>query len=266
MKVVIQCAATKSPHAGRLKTRTGRPVQFVARPADVPADRRDTFHYARPDDVADDGRTWRQQLCDYNARPDNPHGLLPAHELYTNPVYGDLVAAYGSHNVLVLSAGWGLVRSTYLLPDYSITFSNSADKHERRPARDTYDDFALGHHGGLTPEHHAGPALGGQGDAESGAFKSGASESGDAKSGAFKSDDAESLVLFGGISYLKFFDRLTTGRVGRRLAFHNSVSPPSVPGVQLIRYETAAKTNWHYRCARAFLNGDLDTSTGISTQ
>jgi hypothetical protein len=43
--------------------------------------------------------------------------------------------------VYILSAGWGLIRSDFLLPQYDITFSPSADPYKRRRPRDPYADY-----------------------------------------------------------------------------------------------------------------------------
>jgi hypothetical protein len=58
---VIQCAARKQPDAGHLRDKDGRPVLFVADPANAPTDP-DIVH-ARPDDISDQGITWREQLA-----------------------------------------------------------------------------------------------------------------------------------------------------------------------------------------------------------
>ena len=57
MIVVIQCAATKYSDAGRFKSPDGKSVIFVADPRAAPAD--GTCIYARPDDQAQTGITWR---------------------------------------------------------------------------------------------------------------------------------------------------------------------------------------------------------------
>jgi hypothetical protein len=141
MIVVIQCAATKSPRAKRLHTVGGREVLFVASPADAP--KQPDCVYARPDDLAGAGQTWRQFVSDYNQRAENPLALLPAYQLYENPVYQRLVTKFGISNVLVLSAGWGLVNAEFLLPDYDITFSASAPSFKRRRKSDVYKDFVM---------------------------------------------------------------------------------------------------------------------------
>jgi hypothetical protein len=90
MIVVIQCAASKRPDAGRLVTASGKHVEFVANPHTTPPDPYRV--YARPDDLSENGMSWRQVLLNYNESPDgNPLNLLPAYLLYENKVYGRLV-------------------------------------------------------------------------------------------------------------------------------------------------------------------------------
>jgi hypothetical protein len=142
MIVVIQCAASKRTNAGRLRTKDGRAVLFVADPARAPAtgDRL----YARPDDQSDQGVTWRELLTRYIASPgNNPLGLLPAMELYENAAYLRLVEKFGAENTFILSAGWGLISSSCLTPDYDITFSASAEAYKRRRRQDDYRDFQM---------------------------------------------------------------------------------------------------------------------------
>ena len=80
MIVVIQCAACKAADAGHLRTQEGRNVMSVANPDLAPPD--DECIYARPDDVAETGTSWRTVLRQYNENPgDNPLGLLPAWRL-----------------------------------------------------------------------------------------------------------------------------------------------------------------------------------------
>ena len=64
MKVVIQCAGRKNPSAGTFRTADVKPVLFLAHPERAPPTAA-RFH-ARPDDVSDDGRSWRTRLLGYN--------------------------------------------------------------------------------------------------------------------------------------------------------------------------------------------------------
>lgn len=142
MKIVLQCAARKQISAGLLRDDSGEPVLFVARPEEAPPEA--GLRYARPDDPRDElSGTWRQFLVQYNrASVGNPLGLLPAFRLYANPAYVALAERYGTENLYILSAGWGLIPADYLTPNYDITFSASAESYKRRRKGDVYDDFA----------------------------------------------------------------------------------------------------------------------------
>jgi hypothetical protein len=69
--------------------------------------------------------------------------LLPAFELYENDIYRELVKGFGTENTYILSAGWGLISATFLVPDYDITFSAQADAFVRRRRGDSYRDLAM---------------------------------------------------------------------------------------------------------------------------
>ncbi len=131
MIVVIQCAARKRSGAGSFRNSEGLSVKFVAQPLEAP--KQTGSVYCRPDDPADVKSSWRTKLIEYNRTTHtNPLRFLPAYQLYANPASVELVQSLGEDNVYILSAGWGLVPATYLLPDYDITFSNSADEYKRR--------------------------------------------------------------------------------------------------------------------------------------
>ncbi len=139
MIIVIQCAAMKQPDAGRLVLSGGKPVVFVAEPETAPQN--SGCVYARPDDLAQNGLTWREVLVSYNNAGGNPLGLCCAYQLYANKIYKQLVDRFGSPNVYILSAGWGLISANFLTPYYDITFSQSAERYKRRRKADRYQDF-----------------------------------------------------------------------------------------------------------------------------
>jgi hypothetical protein len=141
MRIVIQCANSKIEGAGRLCTSNGEPVSFVARPEEAKALNL-VGTYARPDDPAPgEGRSWRDLLSDYNASVANSLRLAQAARLYKHPAYANLVGKVGLEHVFILSAGWGLVRGTFLLPKYDITFSGDAESYKRRRQQDHWPDF-----------------------------------------------------------------------------------------------------------------------------
>lgn len=220
MILVIQCAATKRQDAGFLRTVDDRRVIFVADPNRAPA-MADTL-YARPDDVGEDGATWRQKLLRYNAAPEaNPLGLLPAFQLYDNDVYRRLVERFGPANVFILSAGWGLIAASFLTPYYDITFSAAAEAYKRRGKGTHYRDLNM-----------------------------------------LPNDRGDDVVFMGGKDYLPLFCSLTAGYGGPRTVFYNSGIPPLTPGCRLRRFETTTRTNWHYQCANRLLTKGVSDATG----
>ncbi|MBC6443380.1 MAG: hypothetical protein GDA53_09770 [Rhodobacteraceae bacterium] len=74
---------------------------------------------------------------------------------------------------------------------------------------------------------------------------------------ALDPQDSRPLVFFGGKDYLPLFRTLTGRYQGKRTVFFNSAAPPEAPGCALRKFETSRKTNWHYECAQAFLDGRL---------
>lgn len=52
-----------------------------------------------------------------------------------------------------------------------------------------------------------------------------------------------------------FCDRTDKAR-GERIVFYNFATGPALRGCIPRRYDTTTRTNWHYECANAFLDGD----------
>ncbi len=223
MIVVIQCAARKYPCAGRFKMEDGRLIMFVADPKEAPTDNK--IIYKRPDDPSGSGLSYREELVKYNRRRpgDNPLGLLRAWELYSNPVYAELVNTFCVQNVFILSAGWGLIPADFLTPDYDITFSNKTrgdNAYKRRRRNDAFMDLSM-----------------------------------------LPADRTGSIVFLGGKDYVPLFCCLTEGAKSERIIFYrcggNSDNPPTAPGCRLLRFETRTQTNWHYECAKALMQGKI---------
>lgn len=217
MNIVIQCASSKAASAGCMKESNGKSVFFVADPGQAPAAQGRV--YAHPDDPVGSGKSWRDSLLEYNRQPgDNPLGLRPAWQLYNRDIYTHLVDAFGVDNVYILSAGWGLVRASFLTPYYDITFSaaRNVEPYKRRRKRDIFLDCCQ-----------------------------------------LPMESTDPLVFFGGKDYLPLFCHLTQDYTGPCYVFYNSTVAPSVPGSTLARYKTSAKTNWHYICATDFIRGNV---------
>jgi hypothetical protein len=211
MKIVIQCAASKVADAGYMVTKDCRPVLFVAKPDLVPAGEKIIF--ARPDDLAEDGKSWRNRVLNYNKGPgSNPLNLHTAYRLYEEDVYRNLVNRFGLRNVFILSAGWGLIGAGFLTPMYDITFSANADNYRRRKKDDRYDDFNF-----------------------------------------LPLNSYDDLIFFGTKSYHPLFLELTKDYSGERVVFYNSTTPPKLQGCKLKPFIARTRTNWHYECVSRFL-------------
>lgn len=218
MKIVIQCAGTKNqtPGAG-FRTSDNRLVKFVADPKKAPSS--GDIAYAHPDERPDGLQTWRERLLDYNkGATTNPLGLLPAYQLYKNPVYKKLVEKFGLEKVFILSAGWGLISADFLTPDYDITFSTArnVEPYCRRNKRDHYADTCI------------------------------------------LPDDGEGIIFLGGKDYRPLFCKLTANMKGmKKVFFNSSVDPVLGHGFSTECFPTKCRTNWHYSCAQALIDGDI---------
>jgi len=218
MKIVIQCAAKKHPEAGYLKDRSGKSVMFVAAPELIQPHQE--YIYQKPDDSTADGLSWRLKLLQYNNAGSNPDNLFPAYKLYMNSAYHGLVTKFGTENVYILSAGWGLINAEFLTPKYDITFSQSADKYKKRRKSDIYEDFCF-----------------------------------------LPDNSFDEIVFFGGKDYLPLFAKLTGNYQGRKVVFYNSKTIPEIDRCDLLKFETPTRTNWHYECVRAFINGRINLNS-----
>ena len=220
MIVVIQCAARKAADAGHLRARDGRKVMFIADPDLAPRD--GDCVYARPDDIADTGTSWRTVLCQYNENPsDNRLGLLPAWRLYRNSTYEILAEHCGLDRLYILSAGWGLIPAEFLTPNYDITFSTAQNvqRFKRRRRHDSYRDFRM-----------------------------------------LPADASEPILFFGGRDYIQLFCTLTADSASQRTVFYAG-REPAAPGCRVQRFGKPF-TNWHYQCARAYVEGSIRLDDG----
>ena len=70
-------------------------------------------------------------------------------------------------------------------------------------------------------------------------------------------DTTEPIVFFGGKDYVPLFCSVTESAKDQRFLFYNSVTEPDAPGCTLKRFNTTTRTNWHYECANAFIDGKI---------
>jgi hypothetical protein len=68
----------------------------------------------------------------------------------------------------------------------------------------------------------------------------------------------DEIVFFGGKDYVPLFCSLTAGVRTKKTVFYNSAQPPRATGCALKRFNTTTRTNWHYECVNAFIEGSID--------
>jgi len=70
-------------------------------------------------------------------------------------------------------------------------------------------------------------------------------------------DDNIEIVFLGGRDYVPLFCSLTSAMRNTRTIFYNSALPPDAPGCMLKKFATSTRTNWHYECAGALIDGRI---------
>ncbi|QQS04451.1 MAG: hypothetical protein IPK50_19495 [Fibrobacterota bacterium] len=215
MIIVIQCAGSKASNAGTIK-HDGQSVSFVARPHLATPVYGTLF--ARPDDVIPgESRTWRDLILETNANKASQNGLLQAADLYRHPAYARLKASIPLTNIFILSAGWGLVRGDFRLPDYDITFSSSADSVNRRLESDSgFLDFNQLPNATFEP--------------------------------------GEEIHFFGGSSYLPLFIQMAGSLQCRKVIHFKSEKTRLPEGFDGTQHFGTITTNWHYSALTEFLS------------
>ena len=224
-RFVMQCAKSKQSD-GWLVDADGRRIAFVARPDSAPSVEGASAQH--PDGLDQNGIPWRQHVIDYNHRysetGENPQGWHRAGDLYTHPAYARLAGLGPQGTTYILSAGWGLVTSDYLLPNYDVTYASGQNvpRCSIRQRSQSWQDFNM-----------------------------------------LPSDVQDPLIFIGGRRYLEAFAQASRTYAGPRIAYFNSVDETALPGVEMRRFETSTKTNWHYELVAA-LSANLPLATSVA--
>jgi hypothetical protein len=150
MVIITQCAGSKNNReCGFFKIEDTKKVEFVADPNLVPEERKkEDLIFVHPDDkiCKDKILTYREALVEYNRKRkmENPYNLCDALSLYKPRIYKRLKKLNKNIPVYILSAGWGLVRGSFLLPLYDITLkaNNAEEKYKiRKYSKKSFNDF-----------------------------------------------------------------------------------------------------------------------------
>lgn len=215
MNIIIQCAGTKTKDEDSfLKDFSRRRLRFVADPTKFVGE--DVAY--RPDDmIPNEARTWREWVGSLNAG-NYPEGqrLFRAGDLYVprnKPyIYQRLIEEFGWQRVFILSAGWGLVRADFRIPNYDITFSHAKNvpPYARRRVKDaSWKDYCQ-----------------------------------------LDMADRRPLVFFGTVKYISLLGKLTREYIGIKFAFYSADGSEfdlEKAGFKVKKF--ARFTNWHYECA-----------------
>jgi hypothetical protein len=171
--------------------------------------------YARPDDRSDQGVSWRQVLAQYNE--------------------GDRANRYG------------------LYPAYQL-YENPV--YERLVERFGAEKvFILSAGWGLIPAYFLTPYYDITFSPSAETYKRRRKEDRYQDFSLLPVTMTDPILFFGGKDYLPLFCSLTRSCRGEKTIFYNSALRPDALGCNLKRYETRTRTNWHYECANAFLDG-----------
>ena len=116
--IVISCSNAKK---GSLSKYNGENLFFCANP-NLANDK--IQNYIHPDENFPNNKykTWRDWLNAQQKEKD----ILESYKLYKHKIYGELYNKY-ENNLYIFSAGWGIVKSSFKLPKYDITFSQGSN-------------------------------------------------------------------------------------------------------------------------------------------
>jgi len=169
--------------------------------------------YCIPDDkIPGYEKKWRDLIVEQNHE-----NLVRGFELYKNDIYRYLYQKYGD-NFYILSAGWGIIRSSYKLPAYNISYSKQADELIKRTEHMQWNDF-----------NHLQD---------------------DVNAGIISSDAV--IVLFSSVDYLSSFYNLTSEIKNRKKIFFKAKGIIQKEGYEYEYYNENIMTNWFYKAARNF--------------
>ena len=214
MKIILSCSARKN---GEFFRYNGEKIHFVANPQAAPKEK--DVSYYHPDDIIP-GRniTWREYIQSDEFQSDDNN--LPAYKLYKPEIFKKLYEKFGD-DFYILSAGWGLIKASFKIPYYDITFSsNVSDKFKKRYKKIRFNDFNQ-----LTDHINKD----------------------------------EKIIGFFGNDYLDLFYSLTKDLSNRKYVFKNSSIKKHYDNIQFIPFHSKQKRIWHYKAAEKLLEKDVET-------
>jgi len=241
--VIIQCAGRKNQG---FWTWRGQKLVFVANKAKYLISHPSSDCVpCEPDDLVSgsDDLTWRRLLLEYYQTKcrspviQDADELVQAWQLYTHPIYRSLAEGRkcSRASMFILSAGWGLVNADYRLPPYNITFS-------RAPGTPAYARIGAAELWSKVQQLCGNPLI----DVV---------------------DRNTTIHFFGGEQYRSLLYYYMDTVSGTKVVYHigdirpreSSQRPHGYVFTQYTPKNPELRTNWHYECARRFIEGGLNT-------
>ena len=233
--IIISCCGSKKTDSCFILD--GQPIKFHANPNPS------NSNEAHPDQIIpNSSQTYREYLIKYNQtlECDRTFKLPKAADLYSPQIYRELAHKFA--HFYIFSAGWGIVRKDFCLPDHDITFSGT------QPEYATLRKCGMGwnwHHGANMQES---PILDFNHLAE------------DIASGHINADEV--IHFAGGRKYQDpLIELIRSVQNNVVLWFKGRQKPLIEPSltvrIKARKFETARNTNWHYEWARNCASGKL---------
>lgn len=211
--IVMCCAGSKNGEQMRFN---GNQIDFIADPENAPGN----GLYYHPDQlVLGLDITWREKI----KRMQNSNELLEANLLYKYPLYQSLKYAYND-NFFILSAGWGIIKNSYKIPKYDITFSQTrGELYKTRNIGENHIQF--------NDENHMEELIG-----------------------------DETIIFLGSPDYINQFFELTKGFKNDKIIFYKkqeviTMFPKIHDNItyKFLYFETNRRTNWYYDIANKLI-------------
>ena len=216
MKIVIGCSKNKIADPF---VYNGKEIEFTAYPKKATKENCDFFH---PDDIITQrGISWRDLVEQLQHEENN--NLVASCKIYKRKIYKDLYNKFGD-NLLIFSAGWGIITAQYRIPCYDISFSSNSPSYSKRLKTSIFQDH----------NHLIGTA------------------------------DNENIVLIAGYEYALAFCKITKNLKNKKIIFYKNRNLlknnefVERDDFEFIYYQTTINTNWQYDLAKRLISNSIE--------
>ncbi|MBM4146406.1 MAG: hypothetical protein FJ240_09075 [Nitrospira sp.] len=173
--------------------------------------------YFRPDDVNPDTGYTWREYLKNYNRQHSNPDKLLKASNLYKPKIYQLLAENSRWETYILSAGWGLIKADYLLPSYDITFSSNIK--DKWKIRDRKDKYYDFNH--------------------------------------LRTKENDTIYFFGGMDYVEPFYEFTRSLRTNVVIYFRNKNIKRQDSYRYVPYRKRIRTNWHYKCAKDFINGRI---------